>query len=805
MGSLTVSSTQRHSLPGTEARKTIGMLIDWIDNQYQFDLLYGMAEFAEEKDINLLFFEGGIIDDKNEILNKIYDLAGQNNVDGLVILPASIGRFMSRDFLIRFCKQYQPLPTVIVGLQIPGLPSLSVDNNGIRELIRHLILAHGYRRFAFIKGAESSLDTIQRFDAFLKTLAEYNIPVDPVRVVQGDYTYSSGAEAIRELLDARKANFDVVVASNDDMALGALTELVARGIKVPGEVAVVGFDNLDPGRYSSPSLTTISYSIYELGRRAAEMLLNSLEHKEVPLFEVIPTQMVIRESCGCHSRLFENVPLRKPSNPNVHLLRYKNFDTAPLPDLLINQDTITTEICTEVQCLFSDDRRINLSKIVTQLCNALYYELNEAKTGAFDQTWNEILNFGLRIYKDISLWQMVITIFRRHLLPYFTNRRILITVEDILHQARISVDAIALELEMHEHQTTIHIKNSLSSLSEKLLFTLDEHKSMNALAYTLSDLGIRSCYLVLFEGKKQQKSRLVLAYDEHGRKDKGGSITFPSYKFLPNRFLSQNRRFTMLVGALNFTQPQLGFVVFELGPREGKVYLELRRIISSTLQVNLFLKKIQEQADRLRAQKEDLMNNLAESRKVMSGFIHSIALTVETRDPYTAGHQQRVADLASAIAFEMKLSPDQVEGVRMAAIIHDLGKIYVPAEILNKPSQLNELEFSFIKLHSEVGYNILKDIDFPWPIAQIILQHHEKINGSGYPFGLKDQDINPEARILAVADVVEAMMSHRPYRAALSLDTALAEIEAKQGLFYDPKVVGKCVELFRHKGFRFNS
>jgi putative nucleotidyltransferase with HDIG domain len=328
---------------------------------------------------------------------------------------------------------------------------------------------------------------------------------------------------------------------------------------------------------------------------------------------------------------------------------------------------------------------------------------------------------------------------------------------------------------------------------------------MNDLAYTLSGLGIRSCYLVLFEEKRGQKSRLVLAYDEFGRKDKNSKVTFPSHIFLPGHILPKERRFTMLVGALNFTVPQLGFVVFEMGPREGKIYLELRRIVSSTLQVNLFLKKIQEQADRLRAQKENLVNNLAESRKVMSGFINAIALTVETRDPYTAGHQQRVADLASAIAVEMRLSPEQVEGVRMAAIIHDLGKIYIPAEILNKPSRLNELEFTFIKLHSEVGYNILKDIDFPWPIAQIILQHHEKLDGSGYPYGLKAQDINLEARILAVADVVEAMMSHRPYRAALDLDEALGEIEAKQGLFYDPIVVGECIELFRHKGFRFNS
>ena len=151
MVSSTKITTVPKIIPKAKSRKTIGMLIDWIDNQYQFDLLYGIADFAEENDINILFFEGGVIEERNKELNKIYDLAGQNNVDGLIILSASIGRCSSRDFLIEFCKKYQPLPTVIVGLKIPGLPSLSVNNQGIREIIRHLILAHGYRRFAFIK------------------------------------------------------------------------------------------------------------------------------------------------------------------------------------------------------------------------------------------------------------------------------------------------------------------------------------------------------------------------------------------------------------------------------------------------------------------------------------------------------------------------------------------------------------------------------------------------------------------------------------------------------------------------------
>ena len=164
-------------------------------------------------------------------------------------------------------------------------------------------------------------------------------------------------------------------------------------------------------------------------------------------------------------------------------------------------------------------------------------------------------------------------------------------------------------------------------------------------------------------------------------------------------------------------------------------------------------------------------------RNVLGATVRAIAVTVETRDPLTAGHQRRVSDLARAIAMEMNLSNDEVDGSRTAAVIHDLGKIFVPAEILNKPTKLTDLEWSFIKIHSQAGYDILKDIEFPWPIARMVLEHHERINGSGYPNGLKRDESLLESRILSVADVVEAMASRRTYRSGLDIEAALEEIE----------------------------
>ncbi len=203
-----------------------------------------------------------------------------------------------------------------------------------------------------------------------------------------------------------------------------------------------------------------------------------------------------------------------------------------------------------------------------------------------------------------------------------------------------------------------------------------------------------------------------------------------------------------------------------------------------------------------RKQAEQKLKHTLESlRKAISTTVQVMVSAVETRDPYTSGHQLRSADLARAIGSEMGLPPDKIEGIRMAGSIHDIGKLSIPAEILSKPTKLSEIEFSLIKEHARKGYEMLKDVESPWPLAEIVHQHHERMDGSGYPQKLKGEEILMEARILSVADVVEAMASHRPYRPGLGIDAALAEIEKNRGTIYDKTVADACLRLFREKGF----
>ncbi len=220
------------------------------------------------------------------------------------------------------------------------------------------------------------------------------------------------------------------------------------------------------------------------------------------------------------------------------------------------------------------------------------------------------------------------------------------------------------------------------------------------------------------------------------------------------------------------------------------------------VQSNKLLKIEIDNRKRMQLELQDSFENL---KKVMNSTVQAITTTIEKRDPYTSGHQQRVADLSRVIAREIGFSENEIEGIYIAAAIHDIGKISLPAEILSKPIPLSDIEISLIQAHSQTGYDILKGIDFPWPIAEIVLQHHERLDGSGYPRGLVGDDILIAARIIGVADVVETMASHRPYRPSIGIDKALEEITQNKGVLYDPQVVDVCLEIFNTKGFQLPS
>jgi PAS domain S-box-containing protein/putative nucleotidyltransferase with HDIG domain len=259
------------------------------------------------------------------------------------------------------------------------------------------------------------------------------------------------------------------------------------------------------------------------------------------------------------------------------------------------------------------------------------------------------------------------------------------------------------------------------------------------------------------------------------------------------------------------------FGLFSEGAQLKDQELQIRRHNGETLWISLTAEPVFDAEDQVvecrasildiskRKEAEQQRQQLTERlQRSLVQTIQAIATTIEKRDPYTAGHQQRVAELAVAIAREMGLPEKRIEGLRLGAMIHDIGKIYVPAELLNRPGKLDEMEFNFIRTHPEVGYEIISGVDFPWPVAEMVVQHHERLDGSGYPKGMREDEIIPEARIIAVADVVEAITNFRPYRPARQLEKALEEIAQHQNTSYDPDVVAACLRLFKEKRFAWS-
>lgn len=262
----------------------------------------------------------------------------------------------------------------------------------------------------------------------------------------------------------------------------------------------------------------------------------------------------------------------------------------------------------------------------------------------------------------------------------------------------------------------------------------------------------------------------------------------PETKDLPIIFLTAKTETNSILKGF-----ELGAADYILKPFNA---LELLARVKTHLELNEHRHNLQQLvADRT----EELEKAVSLLHKTLQQTVGALAAALEKRDPYTAGHQRRVADIAKSISTAMNLDEDMIESIGLVALVHDIGKISVPAELLVKPSKLTDIEFAMIKTHASEGYEILKGVEFPWPIAQIVLQHHEHLNGSGYPMGLTEKDILMESRIITVSDVVEAMTSHRPYRPALKLEIAVDQIAKNKGILYDPDVVDTCLDLIKKK------
>ncbi len=779
----------KKNAPSAGGRITAGFFVDWLDDSYQQSIVNGMTAKALELDINLLIYDGGAIRSPRKFesnRNIIYEFAKQN-LDGLIILSGAVGHFVDHSITEDFCRKYMPLPVLSISYEIKKIPSLFTDNrHGIREIVLHFVKEHKAEKIAFIAGPESSLDSEERLAAYLETLKECGIYSDPSLIVHGEFTYSSGVKAAATLLDERNAEFSAIIAANDDMALGAMEALKDRGFKIPDDIAVGGFDNNALSKQSFPPLTTVDQSFSDLGSKSVELIALMIRGKKLPPRTNIPARLIIRESCGCFSREVTGVELKTGTGKKT-------------PGGILSDTGMVLSLNIHNKEGIPISARHSLEKGSSLLKGIHDYLDGKISSKKLLLLWNE-MNKGESLPENyFTIANMILNEIRRSVYPYTSNSSELQKkAENFFHQLRIIIGERSNAEEKKKIRNIVQEFWTLHDLNEEMLDIFDIPKMTQVLAKILPQLGIPSSFITRFEDNLK-KSRIVFGYNnENIITTSGRREIFSSENLLPEGLFPADRRYTYVIEDLCH-HDQLGVAFFEMGPQNGRIYGELRRVISTRLHGAILSGQLQAQEVYLKAQ----THQLEELRKVMGGVIQTLSITVEARDPYTAGHQRRVADLARSIASEMHLPKDTIEGIRLSSIVHDLGKIYVPAEILTKPGKLLPEEFNLIKVHPQVAYDILKTIDFPWPIAEIVYQHHERINGSGYPQGLTGDKIKLEARIIAVADVVEAMASHRPYRPAIGISEALNEIRKNKGILYDADAADACINVFENKGFKF--
>jgi DNA-binding LacI/PurR family transcriptional regulator/anti-anti-sigma regulatory factor len=653
--------------PHAESRKvrpTIGLLAEVSTGQgdYQNALWTGIMDGALEQDVNVLCFFGGMlhlssVDSFESQRNLIYDLATFANVDG-VIISATVGNFVSVEEFKSFFDRYRSMPVVGVAISQADVPAVLVDNySGMRDVVAHLVRVHGYRRVAFVRGPESNEEAERRYRAYIDVLAEYNLPLDLALVAPGSFVSSTGVEAIRLLLDERKVDFEAVVAANDEMALGVLEALQARGLRVPDDIAVVGFDDIWEANAITPALTTVRQPVYELGKQAVDTLLALLRGKKVPAQVTLPTELVVRQSCGCLNPAVMQAAAVAPLGRLVD----GGFEDALAKRRQVIVDemaqAVTGRAVEEVsEASPSWAVRERAERLLDAFVAVLAGEPEEdwgrgflqELDGALRQAAGPADTFSMDWGQNVAAWQGAISALRRNLLPHLDSET-LARAESLWHQARVTIGYRAERVQAFQTWRSDLQDQRLRQVGQSLITTLEVKELMDVLSKAMPGLGIPSAYLALYEEPKRPLvwSRLILAYDEAAERRElpPDGRRFLSSQLASEGILPRDRQYVMVIEPLHFRTQQLGFVLFEVGPRSGEVYDTLRGEISSALQGALLL----------------------EGRKQATEALKDAYLEIERQvEERTAELQCEIAERERAQAQSLQLQQEVIEAQKRA-------------------------------------------------------------------------------------------------------------------------------------------
>ncbi len=564
---------------------TIGMLTAWLNGPTEINLWHGVADQARVRKINLICFSGGIPhwhQQDEDQKNILFNIAGKENVNGLLIWANILSHTLDRSSLEAFCQQYAPLPMISMGMVLPSIPSIRIDmKTGMHKLLAHLIEEHGRRRIAFIRGLEVSQDAEDRYQAYREILSQYGLGLDPDLIVPGDFQRFSGIAAVEQLVDGHRNTFDALVSANDNMAIGAMQALQSRGVRIPDDVIVAGFDDIEETGAVVPSLTTVRAPWHRLGSNSLDLILSRLAGDPIPEQILLQTELVCRQSCGCQPDVIKNHQgnLTIDPGPPGEIKSYSISPTSPSQ----------TESLREIEDLFNAKASILglsphwSSQLITEFL--LEVKSGEETPGLFIQTLTSTLaeiSSGAQILE----WQEPLDAIRIKVKFLFRSKPEIIRAHELLENGYAVIGETAHRRQLSQRLEAEYQTKRLNRIIQTMSTTYELETLMKLLASELPGLGIQSCFLSLYDEKGDHPawSRLILACEGQERLalDPGG-IRFVTSRLIPEGMFPKNRNFAFDVEALYFHKEQIGFVLFEIGPRDGEVYTALRGHLSSAI------------------------------------------------------------------------------------------------------------------------------------------------------------------------------------------------------------------------------
>lgn len=654
-----------------EKSYTIGFLSSSTQDSYEQALYSGICETARIAGAHVICFTSGALRAYRSFefqRNVLFDLVTPQNVDGLII-SGTLAHPITKEEIQSFFQRFEKIPSVSIALSMPDIPCVMVDSRqGIREIVEHLIKTHHYTRLAYIGGPRGHQEAEDRFQAFAETLAEYGIPLDENLIVQGDYTFYSGGEAMKELLQRPNASFQAVVSANDSMALGAMKVFRASGGRIPEDAAFTGFDDTLEGRFDLCPLTSVRQNIYAQGLLAAQLLLQRIAGQTTPHHNSSPARLIIRQSCGC-----PGFSLGKGFSSQSSQANWQEALLASRP--LLHQEMITQLIHLPEERVvhWVDDLQDVLlaSMGLGDFCE--FFRMLETT----QRDW-----FGLGI--ELSVWNRALVAFFQAIKLHISDQKLLdkLTRTELEIQIRLGITSERLEKELQIELDQREI--TLREISETLMTTFDLDSVLEVLSSELPRINVQACYLALFEDPQNpaELSRLIFGWYQGMRFAlHPGGLVFPSKQLLPSGLVENLASSGWVVEALYSKGDRLGFMLLKVEIRNISISNALRALISGALQ-GVFLLEQRLKAEEKLVQSQHILEALVAKLEFSNHELESFAYSIshDLRAPLRAvnGYAMMLREtVGESLDEDAHLLLEKIanSGVKMAQLIDGLLEI----------------------------------------------------------------------------------------------------------------------------------